>query len=411
MIHARSKLRAREYAVVCLTFILINVLGLEAGMCAGIICAALNFIYSYAEVAFVIQTPGRSSVQRNFSERRLLNASRKEIVSLELHGYLFFGSAIHVMEKVKEHIFIKRSVKPQNYGIEFGATLESLSQKKSSVPADAVETWFVLLDFEYVTGIDATAARSSLSGMKNLLASHKIELVFTRMSDDIERQMFSNEILSTLPDGNGIQAFSLMDDGIEWCEEKILSRKESRLSKAHTSSYNNLLFEPSPKVHMVDDNLESPHNILISILSSAMDKNELLADSKMNVLDASLLDYFEIQQVAAGTVLYALGEPSKHLYMVGNGQLELFTGKKDQKLDAARLVRISSGSTVGEIDFFLGQPMTFTCRTLSDCLLFRLSRDSFIKMKLDSPRMCATVQTSIIKCMSLSILNHLLVQY
>ena len=49
MIHAYTKLRFREYLIVLATFILINIVGLEWGMIGGLVCAMVNFVFSYSE--------------------------------------------------------------------------------------------------------------------------------------------------------------------------------------------------------------------------------------------------------------------------------------------------------------------------------------------------------------------------
>lgn len=66
--------------------------------------ATLSFAYSYARVnitAFsVVQS--RSGCVRTFSERAILEAFSGNAIAVALSGYLFFGSAINVSQKVME---------------------------------------------------------------------------------------------------------------------------------------------------------------------------------------------------------------------------------------------------------------------------------------------------------------------
>ena len=76
--------------------------GLQAGIGAGMVMATLSFAYSYARVnitAFsVVQS--RSGCVRTYSQRASLEVFSGRAIAVALSGYLFFGSAINVCQKV-----------------------------------------------------------------------------------------------------------------------------------------------------------------------------------------------------------------------------------------------------------------------------------------------------------------------
>jgi hypothetical protein len=80
---------------------------LVVGMFIGILLAMACFVASYAGAQTVstaaLQT---STVIRTFDERATLIAHRGKIVTITLKGYIFFGSAVRILEDVKGHVTI-----------------------------------------------------------------------------------------------------------------------------------------------------------------------------------------------------------------------------------------------------------------------------------------------------------------
>jgi hypothetical protein len=95
-----------EVMIVWLTFASILATGLEMGIGAGIMCAVLHFMFTYA--SFEVVDTGflhRSScVERGFQQRQILSRYRNHIVSMELQGYIFFGSALQILRDVQKEV-------------------------------------------------------------------------------------------------------------------------------------------------------------------------------------------------------------------------------------------------------------------------------------------------------------------
>ena len=107
LVAARKKMLETEYLVCILTFISIQATGIEIGMTLGILCAMLGFVLTYSSSSDVSSTSVKSStVVRTFEERQILIASRGKIVTISLQGYIFFGSAVKILNDVKKHLVL-----------------------------------------------------------------------------------------------------------------------------------------------------------------------------------------------------------------------------------------------------------------------------------------------------------------
>jgi anti-anti-sigma regulatory factor len=95
-----------EFAVLLTTFVAIHLTNVQVGMGLGVISAACIFALNYAMLpALVLPRHPHSSVMRNFEERRILAVHLDEVAVLSLRGYIFFGSAIKLVQEVEKHIF------------------------------------------------------------------------------------------------------------------------------------------------------------------------------------------------------------------------------------------------------------------------------------------------------------------
>jgi hypothetical protein len=103
------KLLLREYLVVLGSFVLLNLYGLETGMALSIGLAMVAFIWSYSRTAkrVVTRVVKQSNVLAAPNDRMRLHRAHREIVTLELHGYLFFGSAKAIMSDVMKYVFVR----------------------------------------------------------------------------------------------------------------------------------------------------------------------------------------------------------------------------------------------------------------------------------------------------------------
>jgi hypothetical protein len=78
-------------------------------------------------------------------------------------------------------------------------------------------TKYLVLDFEHVLGVDATAARTCFLMIVQLMRASNIYVVFTELSAQIEDLLRAHGVLRS----DDI-VIPKLDDALEWCEEQIL---------------------------------------------------------------------------------------------------------------------------------------------------------------------------------------------
>ncbi|ETV92453.1 hypothetical protein H310_13328 [Aphanomyces invadans] len=429
LIHAFWKLRFREYLIVVSTFVLINVLGLESGMLGGLVCAMTNFVFTYSEGVSVLKMFSRSRVQRNYQDRQYLTKHQCQIVALELHGYFFFGSSIRLVEHIKNNIYVdasksNRSIAKESTpllvgGVEssfaeedptrFICTLKdlddlhgsSLGQRKTMLEPETRPTQFLLLDFQHVTGIDATASRSCFQAIKTILARHSITLMFSRMSADLERQLEKNQVLNDA-DADSIMIFKSVDAGLEFCENMLLNERPPPTPSTALQAKD--LFPKAKRTTIM--NVSTLTSVLSTALESwSTDGVNLLVEPTHN-----MEKYFTKKVLAAGERVFSQSDTTSSLFVVGSGELEVY---KETTHSSApnRIIKVSEGSLVGDVDFYLEQERSFTCQATSPSVVYELTRESLDRMVKSDPQLCTAIQTVFLKCMSLGVHNHLLVNH
>lgn len=80
---------------------------------------------------------------RTFEERRILTAHLDQLVTVSLRGYIFFGSAVKILEDITEHV-LRRHIDPGHRSNGTGvdtpkSTSSVLSGNLSRVPSKAMD--------------------------------------------------------------------------------------------------------------------------------------------------------------------------------------------------------------------------------------------------------------------------------
>ncbi|CCI46630.1 unnamed protein product [Albugo candida] len=390
MWHARHKMLLQEYIVVWLTFMMTCVYDLKFGIIAGIIVAGFNFIYSYITVSTVRRVMKRSHVERDLRERELLQRTHLAIVTLELDGFLFFGSSVKIMEEVRRHVLVNASeptvapimcspafptngsflttvfqYEPPLISMRNASTFETTddlrtlddheeyntcSQPKmyDQLAMRPVRTRFFILDFERVRGVDATAIRSCIKATKQLLAQHGILLIFASLQHDVEQLLHAHDILddeyevafgstkrvSTL-------AFDTLDKALEWCEDELLAEQGviplSEVAEIENDGrcaiqlLDTLLPKVTPK-HSVK--VEASKSTSDSSETDEEDQGQIKEDSVQEVNLSAILTqdiaayYIESRHHVAGEQVYQVGSPVDGIYFIGLGKVDVFLPSK-----------------------------------------------------------------------------------
>jgi len=196
---SRSLLPRMEYLILLLILAVIISIGLLEGVLAGVLATIVLFTLNYSQIDTVRSAlSGRnfhSNVERAPHIREYLHSVGESIYILKLQGYIFFGTAHHLQQRVMQR-----------------AQVKALPQLRC-----------VVLDFHLVNGVDSSALNSFI-GMRHHAEANGYKILFADLPPKIQRQLekggilkLESEIPSTFPD---------MDYAVEWCENELLDQAD-----------------------------------------------------------------------------------------------------------------------------------------------------------------------------------------
>jgi SulP family sulfate permease len=179
--------------IVCLQY------GYLLGVLAGLVCACMLFIISYARLGVIRRRASRaqvaSHVDRSTEASRHLRENGDAIQVYWLSGYIFFGSSEGVFERIK-------------------ADIEALNPQQVA---------YLILDLSLVSGAD-TSAILSLSKLRRFCKEKSATLVFCSLSaanrTALERGGF-------LDRKNTQQIFPDFNSALAWCEDQVIAKSPS----------------------------------------------------------------------------------------------------------------------------------------------------------------------------------------
>lgn len=198
----RRTIPRSEYAIVLAIVLAVAVWGILVGVALGLGLAIILFAVSYSRTNLVrleaTASTLRSNVERGIDERRILQDSGDQVQILKLQGFVFFGTANSLFERIRA-----RAVDP---------TRPKLA--------------FLVLDFRRVTGLDSSAALS-FEKVAQLAKIAGFHLVYTSMSVPTRAQL---EVSGAREDDAPITFAPDLDHGVQFCEDGLLE-----LARASTS--------------------------------------------------------------------------------------------------------------------------------------------------------------------------------
>jgi SulP family sulfate permease len=198
VIDARARLPRIDYLLVLMILFAIASIGFLEGIAIGVLAAVIMFVVSYSRINAVKHTLSgetyRSKVERPLAHRQTLQKKGGEIFILRLQGFIFFGTAQKLLDRIKERL--NNPEYPQLH--------------------------YVILDFRQVVLLDSSAV-FSITRMKQLAESHRIHMVWTHVSPAIVRLMEKGGLIDESDDSFII--LPSLDHGLEWCENQILAHQ------------------------------------------------------------------------------------------------------------------------------------------------------------------------------------------
>ncbi len=189
------KLPKADYFVIILILVVIAVVGFLQGVAVGVLVAVILFAVKYSQIDVIKHTLTsaiyQSTIARPKLHKRLLRRYGKQVLILELQGYIFFGTANHLLEQIRFHL--------KTY-------------------ADT-RLCFLVLDFSQVTGIDSSVVLS-FRKMNQLVRNNNASIILSGLSEEIRTFLEKSGVLDL--EENVFNISSDLDHGVQWCEDKLL---------------------------------------------------------------------------------------------------------------------------------------------------------------------------------------------
>jgi len=195
VIAAWRRLPRLDYAIVLLILAVVAVRGFLAGVGVGLVAAVALFVVEYSRVRVVrrvlTSTTRRSRFTRAPAQRQLLDAQGERIRILELQGYLFFGTAARLLDRIRAQVDGRAALGPG----------------------------FLVLDLAQVTGLDSSALYA-FTKLGRLASVHQFTVVLTGVGAGLERQIAPAVAEATR--AGWLRVEPDLDHGIEWCEAALI---------------------------------------------------------------------------------------------------------------------------------------------------------------------------------------------
>jgi SulP family sulfate permease len=196
------KLNWHEYLLVPLILGAIAFYGVITGVVVGVIAACVMFALLYGRVSCVrMEFDGStrtSNVERNIEAVALLHERGAQVCGTCLQGFLFFGTANSILQRVRERL----------------ATCGPLPVR------------FVVLDFASTNGMDASVSISFVK-LRQLCSTMNADLVLTGLPTRSRTLLMKTGTLNLR-----IHEFATLDAGLEWIEEALLASDSRALPRA-----------------------------------------------------------------------------------------------------------------------------------------------------------------------------------
>ena len=191
-----SRVPKTDYTIILLIFLVIGTVGFLEGVITGLLMSVILFVVSYSKVEIIKhELTGKtfhSNVERSESIKNIIDDSGDQILILPLQGFIFFGSANRLIERIKLHL---------------------QSQNENNLK-------YLVFDFKQVTGVDSSTI-NSFNKLRILAELDNFQVLFCNLTPEIISQF---EVEGLFDDSMDLfLKFDDLDHGMEWCEEQIIS--------------------------------------------------------------------------------------------------------------------------------------------------------------------------------------------
>jgi SulP family sulfate permease len=326
-----KKLSRIDYSIVMLILIVIATTDFLMGVGIGLLATVLLFVVNYSRVGAIHHTLSgserRSNVERDERQWHKLQELGDHTYILELQGYIFFGTAYALLEKIQSRI-----------------------NDQNRLPVR-----YVILDFQRVSELDSSAVFSFIK-CRQSAETHNIIILLTHVSEKIKHKLALSGLLDddSLDDKRNIRLFPDLDHGLEWCEDRLLGKAKFPEMRVPTTLDERL----------VDQGF--PQNMI-----------------------PQLMKYIERVNIEADGYLIRQGDVAEDLYFVESGRLSIYLEMGNDK--KMRLQTLSRRTVVGELGLYINLQRTASIIAEGTCVAYRLTKSDLAEIKKKDPDLAAAV--------------------
>ena len=322
------RLPKTDCMLIMVILLIIACIGFLQGVVAGTVISTVLFVITYSRIDIVKgESSGKtlqSNVDRPAAHHWILDRKGDSILILQLHGFIFFGTANRLRNRI----------------------VERMKQKNSNALRH------IVLDFSKVNGFDSSAMKS-FERIHQYAQGQNIGIVFVELNDNFKRQ-FERAGL----DEKAVRFFPDLDHGMEWCENRIIEAEQSMT----TARKDQLLFSTFDEMDQALEKLE--------IFERFLERME---------------DYLESQTIESGGFLFQKGEKIRGIYFIESGQVSIFLDQTSGP--RLRLRTMGAGSILGRWGDCAREGTVTSVVVTKSGRIFHLSDDSLKRMEKEAPEL------------------------
>jgi len=192
VVDAFFKLSKMDYCLVVAILVVIATAGFLEGVSFGVLISVVLFVVNYSRIDIVQHELSganhRSTFVRSMPEQTILNKEGAAMYILNLQGYLFFGTANNLLERVKQKI----------------------KDKSNQIK-------YVILDFRLVTGLDSSVTLS-FTKIHQVTSEAGIKIFLTHLDESISHHFKDAKLVND----KDFRLFPSLDHSVQWCEDELI---------------------------------------------------------------------------------------------------------------------------------------------------------------------------------------------
>lgn len=347
LVDLRKSMPKIDYAIVFMIVLIVEFIGFLQGIGIGIIISVAIFVFRYSSINIIKNiydgTKLRSNKDRPIPDQRLLDYNKDQSIILQLHGFIFFGTANSLYEQVK-HLVSER-----DEGIQY-----------------------VVMDMSLVQGVDSSAVKS-FEKLVQHLDKKNIALALVNLSESSSQLFEVNSLTSE--NYRTLHSFTNMNDALEWCEDNILSKERKRIQNLQADG-----------TYAGDDLLQAVYDDMMAALDIQVLFETVLETAKQ---------YTEKLELEEGDALFKHGQANTDLFFISRGQVVLLETEADEKQN--RIRTLGPWSLTGEIGSFLGYHASYDAVISKKAVIYKLSQQARKEIERDEQALSADLHKLIIQ--------------